>query len=299
VPNPPPTHSLPEATRLTGDGLLGFLCPVREGDQVWLAHRLDGNLNGRVFGGQLLAHATWVGLASTPGRHLSSLRLGFLQGAKLVPALQWEAQPLQQGSRYSTFQLNCTQSQRMIATAQFTAQVPGQGFLHAQAAPQVPPPEDLPTLEDLEAHVQAQTGEPCALQSRPWLDLRLIDSHEFLLQPSSQPRLRYWLRVRDPLPDDPAVHGAALAYLSDFWFNYASLATHQGVAGARSQLYVASLNHALWVYAPCRADDWLLFDVHSPRAGDGRGLAMGSIYDRGGRLVASVAQEMACSLREP
>jgi acyl-CoA thioesterase-2 len=38
-------------------------------------------------------------------------------------------------------------------------------------------------------------------------------------------------------------------------------------------------------------DEWLFYVQDSPSAQGARGLARGTIYDRGGRLVASVAQE--------
>ena len=40
-----------------------------------------------------------------------------------------------------------------------------------------------------------------------------------------------------------------------------------------------------------RADEWLLYDQHSPWAGNARGLARGSIFTHDGRLVCSVVQE--------
>jgi acyl-CoA thioesterase-2 len=38
-------------------------------------------------------------------------------------------------------------------------------------------------------------------------------------------------------------------------------------------------------------DEWLLYAMDSPTAQGGRGLARGLVFDRGGALVASVAQE--------
>ena len=40
-----------------------------------------------------------------------------------------------------------------------------------------------------------------------------------------------------------------------------------------------------------RIDEWLLFELYSPFAGNGRGLALGYIYTAEGELVASAAQE--------
>lgn len=280
------------------DDLTPFLQLRATGPQAWESGRIDDNLNGRVFGGQLLAHAVTAALDDAGGRHLSSLRFGFLQGALAGTPVNWAAQTLQQGSRYTTRHLRATQGERVIADAHATLQVSAQGYEHADAMPTgMPDPESLPTQRDLEQLILARTGETYSLQRRAYLDLRLIDAERYLLQPAPDARLRYWLRVSHRLPDDPAVHSAALAFLSDFWLNYAALAPHIAVTGARSQIYVASLNHSLWQYADCRADEWLFFDVESPCGHDGRGLAWGRIYTRSGQLVACAAQEMVSSAR--
>ena len=57
------------------------------------------------------------------------------------------------------------------------------------------------------------------------------------------------------------------------------------------QLQLASLDHALWFQRPFRVDEWLLYEIESPSASDGRGLSRGKIYQRDGSLVAVVAQE--------
>jgi len=280
------------------DDLQALLELQAEADDTYVSLRLDGNQNGRVFGGQLLAHAVTAAAVAAPERHLSSLRLGFLQGALGGTPLRWLARTLQHGSRYTTRHLRATQGERVIADAQVTLQLPATGFTHAQAMPTgVPPPDALPTLAALEAQIAQATGEAYHLQMRPFLDVRLVDAERFLLQPATEPTLRYWLKARDPLPDAAGLHAAALAYISDFWLNYASLASHIGVTGARDRVYVASLNHALWCYAPCRADEWLLFDVTSPIAADGRGLAWGRVFTQDGRLVACATQEMVCAVK--
>ena len=53
----------------------------------------------------------------------------------------------------------------------------------------------------------------------------------------------------------------------------------------------ASLDHALWLHRPFRADDWLLYAQDTPSASGARGFARGLIFTRAGELVASVAQE--------
>jgi acyl-CoA thioesterase-2 len=56
-------------------------------------------------------------------------------------------------------------------------------------------------------------------------------------------------------------------------------------------MQVASLDHAMWFHRNFRMDDWLLYAMESPNACKARGLNLGKIYTREGRLVATVAQE--------
>ncbi len=56
-------------------------------------------------------------------------------------------------------------------------------------------------------------------------------------------------------------------------------------------MQVASLDHTIWFHRPFRADEWWLFDQHSPSASGGRGLALARVFTESGDLVATVAQE--------
>jgi acyl-CoA thioesterase-2 len=56
-------------------------------------------------------------------------------------------------------------------------------------------------------------------------------------------------------------------------------------------IQAASLDHALWLHRPFRADEWLLYSQDSPSTSGARGFGRGLIFARDGRLVASVAQE--------
>lgn len=54
----------------------------------------------------------------------------------------------------------------------------------------------------------------------------------------------------------------------------------------------------MWFHKPARADEWLLYDMHSPRTNNGRGVAFGRIYSRDGILIATTAQEGVIRLSE-
>ena len=99
-----------------------------------------------------------------------------------------------------------------------------------------------------------------------------------------------WFRAIAPLPDDPATHRAVLSYASDMSLLGTALLPH-GLTWLRPDLQTESLDHAVWLHEPFRADDWLLYATDSPWAGHARGFNRGKIFTRDGRLVASTTQE--------
>ena len=91
----------------------------------------------------------------------------------------------------------------------------------------------------------------------------------------------------------------ALIYVSDWWINFVSCLPHfRPAERAGKGLYSASLNHAIWLHRPARADDWLYFETESPSAGGGRGLAIARIFDPEGAMVATATQESLITRRE-
>ena len=67
-------------------------------------------------------------------------------------------------------------------------------------------------------------------------------------------------------------------------------APHREELNTKSMFYT-SLDHALWFHRDFSIDDWLLYAMDSPSASNSRGFARGSIFNKNGDLVASVAQE--------
>jgi acyl-CoA thioesterase-2 len=112
-----------------------------------------------------------------------------------------------------------------------------------------------------------------------------------------EPERFVWFRVIDQLPDDAITHQAILAYASDYGFLPTALLPHN-VAYGDPRLFVASLDHTLWMHRPFRADEWLLYVMDSPSAAGARGFVRGQVFTRSGTLVASVAQEGLLRMRE-
>ena len=71
----------------------------------------------------------------------------------------------------------------------------------------------------------------------------------------------------------------------------------QGLANKLGNVSMASLDHAMWFERTFRADEWLLYTMHSPSASGGRALATGRFHRQDGTLVCSVVQEGLVRLR--
>ena len=95
-------------------------------------------------------------------------------------------------------------------------------------------------------------------------------------RPARAPMDHIWLRARGPLADEPVLHRALLAFVSDMSLLDTALLPHG--KSMFSNVQVASLDHAMWFHRPFRADEWLLYVQESPSASGARGFNRGAIY---------------------
>jgi acyl-CoA thioesterase-2 len=246
---------------------------------------------GRVFGGQVLAQSIVAASRTVPeDRNIHSMHAYFLRPGDVNLPITFSVDRIHDGRSFSTRRTQAYQSGLPILSMIASFQDEDEGFDHQVGMPaDLPEPETLPnsasTLENI-AHPVAQywAGQ------RPF-DMRHVTSPIYLTVDGEHvAHQAVWFRAIDRLPDDPELHRAALAYASDYTIMESIMRRH-GVAWATPGLKAASLDHAMWWHRPARVDEWLLYAQESPSASGGRGLALGRIYDREGRLVASVAQE--------
>lgn len=73
----------------------------------------------------------------------------------------------------------------------------------------------------------------------------------------------------------------------------------QGKTKTQKQVgMMVSLDHSIYFHNPraFRADEWMLIEMESPWAGEGRGLAIQKIWSQDGTLIATCTQEVGGSL---
>lgn len=132
-------------------------------------------------------------------------------------------------------------------------------------------------------------------QSRPGHRIPRLFSYEGRDVPSpydgAEWPTRFWARC-EVADADPVFNLCVLAYLSD-------ISSGLSPFGTPTHTSAASLDHAVWFHRPVDVSDWLLVDLAPHTVAGGRGWYTGSVFDRAGRLVASVAQEALFRERRP
>lgn len=245
----------------------------------------------RVFGGQVLAQAL-VAAARTvdSARPCHSFHAYFLRpGDPKVPIL-YQVDRSRDGASFTARRVVAVQHGAQIFTLAASFQREEKGFEHQAQMPLVPDPESLEDDQQvllrqpgLSEEMRAWVARERAFETRSVLGRGLGD------RPARPAIDHIWLRTRGPVPDDPVVNRALLAFVSDMSLLDTALLPHG--KSIFSDVKVASLDHAMWFHRPFRADEWLLYVQDSPSASGARGFNRGAIYRKDGTLVASVAQE--------
>jgi len=246
----------------------------------------------RVFGGQVIGQALVAATRTVEGRAPHSLHGYFmLPGDPRIPII-YDVERIRDGRSFTTRRVNAIQHGQPIFTLSASFQVAEMGLSHEITMPNVPDPDDLPNERDIRARVMPLMPDPVRSyfeRERP-IELRPVEFKRYMSREPLEPRFNVWIRATGPLPEDPAIHQAVLAYASDMTLLDSTLVAHGRTVFER-EIQAASLDHALWFHRPFRADEWLLYAQESPFTGGARGFARGSIFTREGQLVASVAQE--------
>jgi len=258
---------------------------------------------GRVFGGQVLSQALVAARRTVddddPPREAHSLHAYFILAGDLKAPIVYFVDTLRDGGSFTTRRVTAIQHGRAIFNLSASFHRAEEGIEHQAEAPEAPDPETLtPELDRIRAraHLIPEEVRGVLTQDRP-LDFRPVDPPDLMDPEPASPLRRAWVKTTGPLPDDPLIHQATLAYASDYGLLATVLQPH-GLTVRDPRLQVASLDHALWFHRPFRMDEWLLYEVDSPVAAGARGFARGRVFTRDGVLVASSAQEGLTRVRD-
>lgn len=261
------------------------------GGDVFRSRYAQPNVRRGLFGGQIVAQALAAADRTVAGRSVHSLHSYFLRAGITTEPVTYRVERTRDGGRFSTRRVVAEQRGHAIFILQCSYRTPIPGVSH-QRMTEIPlvPEEALDTDAFVNRVAETHPHLRAFMRQYSALDIR-VPSLAGFTEVKEKAERHYWLRARGVEGiEDPAVHRQTLAFMSDFLFAGTPLARHS-VALPRPDLFVASLDHCLWFHRDMRCDDWLLFEAESPSAENAVNLARGLIYDRAGRLVASMVQE--------
>ena len=231
----------------------------------------------RVFGGQVAGQALVAAARTVEQGAVHSLHAYFLRPGDPKAPILYEVDRIRDGKSFTTRRVIAIQHGRAIFQLAASFHLPEDGYQHLDPMPAAPEPDllsDRPRDEGIHAA----------------LDIRYVTAGPLGRTQSLPPTQQVWMRANGTLPDDPVLHTCLLTYASDLTLLDTTLLPH-GTSVLDTDIMMASLDHAMWFHGPFRADEWLLYDQHTPAATGARGLAMGRVFTRDGHLVASVVQE--------
>ncbi len=248
-------------------------------EDTWAGDADDAS-HGRIFGGLLVAQALRAAhLTVPPERAAHSLHAGFVRAGIGGQPVRYAVERTHDGASFTTRRVVAAQEQGtvLVLTASFQREEVGPVY-EATGDPSVPGPDGLPV----------------GRYDSPWFESRDIPPRR-----PGAPRFARaaWYRLRTPLPDDPALHQHALAFLTDHGPTRAVREPHVDHVDVERRRSV-SLDHAVWFHRRTPIEGWFLSELVPVATGAGRGLAFGSLRTAAGDLVASIAQEAMFRLEQ-
>ena len=177
------------------------------------------------------------------------------------------------------------------------SQTPEIGLTHQAAEmPYVPQPEsiesDIKFYDDMSDRMRETLGYHTPI------DIRTVQAIDHSNPKVQAPKRYIWMKAQELLSGDVSLNQVMLAYASDHRFLATCLQPH-GISVRNKNLRMATIDHSMWFHHDFRLDEWLLYEVESNVASDGRGLVRGKFFTRDGKLVATTIQEGLIRRRAP
>ena len=246
----------------------------------------------RAFGGQVLAQSLVACARTVPeDRAVHSMHAYFLRPGKANKPMIFDVENMRDGRSFSSRRVLVRQDGTVVMGMSASFHIEEEGLEHQDAMPAAPPAEECPKMSEVMA---GRGGAPAALYDQLWggYDVRWVGSSGpdgAIPAKVHGSHVRLWVRASGDLPDDPHLHDAVLAYLSDLTLLGVSTVPHAPLFDNRT-FQAASIDHAMWFHRPVRANEWWLYDQVSPIAINARGYSTSRIFQNG-QLVASATQE--------
>ncbi|CAI5452600.1 unnamed protein product [Caenorhabditis angaria] len=303
-----------------------FLNLERVDKNLYLARHL---LKGRnsipvVYGGQVIGQALSAATATVDqGFVPNSLHSYFVQSGNVERPILYQVDRIRDGRSFCTRLVKALQDGEAIFTVQISFHRPEpDSIIHQLPMPEVPAPDSLEDLsETFDKLINNPTTPPIAMAMIKFkqkeippaffrmFSFRPVDIDAYLLLKKDDPnqshshstdayRSYVWIKANENIGDDPRLHVAAAAYISDATMIETALRPHSKKGFIPGM--ALTLDHSIWMHTDnFRVDDWLLYENHSTIASGGRSLIEGKLWTKDGRLIFSTTQEALIRARKP
>jgi acyl-CoA thioesterase len=256
-----------------------------------------------------------------------------LAGSSELPIL-FHVEQVRDGRSFATRTVQARQRGRCIftMTASFVREAsggePGSQVTHSSpmplgedGRPMRPPPDDYSEESEI-------------LRQGPFQGTKIEVVGRDGAEPGTK-KTRQWIRARGKISGGLPAHLEALAYVSDSYFigtitrihklwrypfkaedyeklpedmqaRVKTLHRYEGMGDDPREMVgrpaigmMVSLDHTIYFHEPkkVRADEWMLSEMESPWAGDGRGVVMQKIFSKDGTLLATCVQEVCLAVQ--
>ena len=269
-------------------GLLRTLDLTEDAADEFVFPALKSSSRERIFGGQVIAQAIVAADRTVDDeKRIHSLHSYFLRAGDETKPLHFRVHRDFDGRSISNRRVVVRQDDKVIFNLTASFQKPAEGLAHQIAMPDVLPPEQCPNAMEEIARNPLVSDDQIERMSMP----RPFDVRIARPEGKNRTARQYqWFRTVAPLPDDPLIHRATLAFASDMGLLSTSMIPH-GLHWTTPGLFSTSLDHAMWFHDDFRADQWICYVMDSDWTGHARGLNRGSLFTQDGILVASAVQE--------
>lgn len=228
---------------------------------------------GGLYGGQIVAQALQAAAATVDdGYAPHSLRAYFIRAGDHHEPVRYEVDRIRNGRSFCT--------RRVVARQAVGAILNLEASFHVH--------EDSRGIQTV--HMEPSTPSPDGLLDDSWTP---AFERRFVPGTDASGRTFCWFRMKEPVGDDPTLHVAALAYISD---DLPTDAVVRAMGLGQDDFYAGwfsvSLDHTIWFHRPIQIDEWHLQDFSCHGVSGGRGLAIGHVFTPDGTHAATVAQEV-------
>jgi acyl-CoA thioesterase-2 len=241
----------------------------------------NGGERGGIFGGRLVSQALAACAHTVPATAVpDSVHAHFFGGGRRGEPVEYRIDRVRDGRSLQHRDVRGYQGETCVVHAAVACRVPGEGADWQESGlPFEPPPHtgpDAPTAwaQDIGGSSMEIAYPRNEDRSTPWVPL--------------------WMRTITAEPVDAWLHGAVIAFWSDFGLNGAARDTQ---AAAGEPFHTLTVSHSLWIHRPSALHDWHILRARTRSIHGNQGNVVGTVHDVNGTLVASVAQGVYVMVR--